>query len=133
MSSPKTEWVPSPSRPSLKVCSRGSISTGTRDVQRATARPTFNAAVLTEETLARVRGLNAIAKGRGQTLAQMALMWVLRDPHIASTLVGTSSVSQLAENLAALEHPDFSAEELATIDRYAVDSGIDLWRSSSDL
>src|SRR6266849_4005065 len=109
----------------------GKYLEGTRDVQRAAARPTFNAAVLTEETLARVRGLNEIAKGRGQTLAQMALMWVLRDPHIASTLVGTSSVSQLAENLAALEHPDFTAEELAMIDRYAVDSGIDLWRSSS--
>jgi L-glyceraldehyde 3-phosphate reductase len=105
----------------------------TRDVQRAAARPTFNAAVLTEETLARVRGLNQIAKERGQTLAQMALVWVLRDPRIASTLVGTSSVSQLAENLAALDQPDFTAEELAMIDRHAVDSGIDLWRSSSDL
>jgi len=106
---------------------------GSRDVQRAAARPTFNAAVLTEETLARVRGLNEIAKGRGQTLAQMALVWVLRDPRIASTLVGTSSVAQLAENLAALDQPDFTAEELAKIDRYAVDSGIDLWRSSSNL
>jgi L-glyceraldehyde 3-phosphate reductase len=102
-------------------------------VQRAAARPTFNDAILTEETLARVRGLNEIAKGRGQTLAQMALVWVLRDPRIASTLVGTSSVAQLAENLAALDQPDFTAEELAMIDRYAVESGIDLWRSSSDL
>ena len=106
---------------------------GTSAVQRATARPTFNAAVLTEETLARVRGLNEIAKERGQTLAQMALVWVLRDPRVASTLVGTSSVSQLAENLAALDQPDFTADELARIDRYAVDSGIDLWRASSDL
>jgi L-glyceraldehyde 3-phosphate reductase len=104
-----------------------------RGVQRAAHRPTFNDAVLTEETLARVRGLNGIAKGRGQTLAQMALMWVLRDPCIASTLVGTSSVEQLKENLAALDQPGFTAEELAEIDRYAVDSGIDLWRSSSDL
>src|SRR5258708_9390959 len=71
---------------------------GTSAVQRATARPTFNAAVLTEETLARVRGLNAIAQGRGQTLAQMALMWALRDPHIASTLVGAPTVAQLAEH-----------------------------------
>jgi L-glyceraldehyde 3-phosphate reductase len=106
---------------------------GARDVQRAAHRPTFNAAVLTEETLARVRGLNGIAKGRGQTLAQMALVWVLRDPRIASTLVGTSSVEQLKENLAALDQPGFTAEELSKIDRYAVDSGIDLWRSSSDL
>jgi L-glyceraldehyde 3-phosphate reductase len=106
---------------------------GKPHVQRAASRPTFNDAILTEETLARVRGLNEIAKGRGQTLAQMALVWVLRDPRIASTLVGTSSVAQLTENLAALDQPDFTAEELAMIDRYAVDSGIDLWRSSSDL
>ena len=106
---------------------------GAPDVERAAHRPTFNAAVLTEETLARVRGLNGIAKARGQTLAQMALVWVLRDPRIASTLVGTSSVEQLKENLAALDQAGFTAEELAAIDRYAVDSGIDLWRSSSDL
>jgi L-glyceraldehyde 3-phosphate reductase len=104
---------------------------GAADVHRATARPTFDTAVLTEETLARVRGLNEIAQRRGQTLAQMALVWVLRDPRVASTLVGTSSVAQLAENLAALEHPEFSAEELAHIDRYAVDSGVDLWKTSS--
>jgi L-glyceraldehyde 3-phosphate reductase len=106
---------------------------GTRDVERATARPTFDASILTEKTLARVRGLNEIAKERGQTLAQMALMWVLRDRRVASTLVGASSVAQMAENLAALDHPEFTAEELAKIDRYAVDSGLDLWRSSSDL
>ena len=111
----------------------GKYLDGTSGVQRAAARPTFRSAILTEETLARVRGLNEIAKGRGQTLAQMALVWVLRDPRIASTLVGTSSVAQLAENLAALDQPNFTAEELAGIDRYAVDSGIDLWRSSSDL
>jgi L-glyceraldehyde 3-phosphate reductase len=63
----------------------------------------------------------------------MALVWVLRDSRIASTLVGTSSVAQLAENLAALDQPNFTAEDLARIDRYAVDSGIDLWRSSSEL
>ncbi len=106
---------------------------GASDVERATARPTFNADALTEKTFARVRGLNEIAKRRGQTLAQMALVWVLRDPRIASTLVGTSSVAQLEENLAALDHPDFTKDELAEIDRYAVDSGIDLWRSSSEL
>ncbi len=106
---------------------------GTAGVHRAAARPTFTTSVLTEETLARVRGLNEIAKARGQTLAQMALVWVLRDPRVASTLVGTSSVAQLAENLAALDQPNFTPEELAKIDRYAVDSGIDLWRSSSEL
>ena len=106
---------------------------GAAGAQRAVARPTFNTAVLTEETLARVRGLNAIAKSRGQSLAQMALVWVLRDPRVASTLVGVSSVAQLKENLAALDHPNFTAEELAKIDRHAVESGIDLWRASSDL
>ena len=102
-------------------------------VQRATARPTFDESVLTEETLARVRGLNAIARRRGQTLAQMALVWVLRDRRVTSALVGASSVEQLAENLAALNQPWFTPEELAEIDRYAVDSGVDLWRSSSEL
>src|SRR5258707_11827560 len=106
---------------------------GTADVHGGAARPTFDKAVLTAETLARVRGLNEIAKARGQTLAQMALVWVLRDPRVTSTLVGTSSGAQLAENLAALDQPNFTSEELAKIDRYAVDSGIDLWRSSSDL
>jgi L-glyceraldehyde 3-phosphate reductase len=106
---------------------------GTAEAHRATARPTFDTSVLTETTRARLRGLNEIAKRRGQTLAQMALVWVLRDARIASTLVGASSVEQLAENLAALEHPDFTTAELQEIDRYAVDSGIDLWRASSDL
>ena len=106
---------------------------GKEGVRRAAARPTFNAAVLTEDTLKRVRKLNAIASARGQTLAQMALMWVLRDARVASTLVGASTVAQLAENLAAISQPDFSTEELENIDRYAVDSGIDLWRASSDL
>jgi L-glyceraldehyde 3-phosphate reductase len=106
---------------------------GAAEAYRATARPTFDTAVLTEATLARLRGLNEIARQRGQTLAQMALVWVLRDPRVTSTLVGTSSVAQLAENLAALDHPDFTAEELANIDRYAVDAGVDLWKESSAL
>jgi L-glyceraldehyde 3-phosphate reductase len=106
---------------------------GSANVHRATARPSFDVSVLTEDTLSRVRGLNAIAQERGQTLAQMALVWVLRNPCVASTLVGASSVEQLAENLRALDHPTFTAEELARIDRLAVDSGIDLWRASSEL
>ncbi|HEY5753717.1 MAG TPA: L-glyceraldehyde 3-phosphate reductase [Chthoniobacterales bacterium] len=106
---------------------------GSADVHRATARPTFDVSVLTEDTLTRVRGLNAIAQRRGQTLAQMALVWALRDPRVTSVLVGTSSVEQLEENLKALDHSAFTPEELAEIDRYAVDSGIDLWRASSDL
>ena len=86
---------------------------------------------LSDDVLARVRALNEIAGRRGQTLAQMALAWVLRDPRLTSTLVGASSVQQLEQNVAALEKPSFDDAELAEIDRYAVESGIDLWRGSS--
>jgi L-glyceraldehyde 3-phosphate reductase len=106
---------------------------GSAEVHRATFRPTFDKSVLTEGTLARVRGLSEIAKTRGQTLAQMALVWVLRDRRVASALVGASSVEQLGENLAALNQPHFTPEELAEIDRYAVDSGVDFWRVSSEI
>jgi L-glyceraldehyde 3-phosphate reductase len=107
--------------------------TGSAEVNRATARPTFDNRMLTEATLVRVRALHEIAKRRGQTLAQMALVWVLRDPRVASALVGASSVAQMKENLAALQQPRFTGEELREIDRHAVESGIDLWRASSDL
>jgi L-glyceraldehyde 3-phosphate reductase len=103
------------------------------EAPRAPTRPSFDNAVLTEATLSRMRALNDMAKRRGQTLAQMALVWVLRDRRVASTLVGASSVAQMKENLAALRHPSFSDEELREIDRYAVESGVDLWRTSSDL
>jgi L-glyceraldehyde 3-phosphate reductase len=86
---------------------------------------------LSDDVLARVRALNEIAGRRGQTLAQMALAWVLRDPRVTSTLVGASSVQQLEQNVAALDKPSFDEAELADIDRYAVESGIDLWRGSS--
>ena len=69
------------------------------------------------ETLAKVRALNEIAKGRGQTLAQMALAWVLRDPRVTSAIAGASSVEQLEQNVGALANLDFSAEELSLIDR----------------
>jgi len=111
----------------------GKYLEGANGVQRATERPTFDGSALSEQTLARVRGLNAIARRRGQTLAQMALVWVLRDRRVTSALVGASSVEQLDENLAALDQPRFTSEELAEIDRHAVDSGIDLWRASSEL
>jgi L-glyceraldehyde 3-phosphate reductase len=86
---------------------------------------------LTEENLARVRALNEIAQGRGQALAQMAIAWTLRDARVTSALIGASSVGQLEQNVAALDNLDFSAEELTEIDRYAVDSGINLWAESS--
>ncbi|MDT5078286.1 MAG: L-glyceraldehyde 3-phosphate reductase [Mycobacterium sp.] len=103
------------------------------DVDRATARPTFDDELVTDEVRERLHGLAGIAERRGQSLAQLALAWVLRDPSVASTLVGASSVAQLEENLGALDNVDFTADELTEIDRYASDSGIDLWRESSDV
>ena len=89
--------------------------------------------VLNRENLDRVRALNEIAKRRGQSLAQMAYAWVLRDPRVTSTLIGASSVAQLRENVAALANMDFSADELAEIDRFAVEGGVNLWeRPSTD-
>ena len=76
--------------------------------------------------------MNDIAGGRGQTLAQMALAWVLRDARMTSALIGASSVAQLEENLAALEQLSFTDDELAEIDRYATDGKIGIWSASSD-
>jgi L-glyceraldehyde 3-phosphate reductase len=87
--------------------------------------------MVSEDVLARVRALNEIAARRGQSLAQLALAWALRDPRVTSALVGASSVAQLEQNVAALQQPDLDPAELEEIDRYAVDSGIDLWRGSS--
>jgi L-glyceraldehyde 3-phosphate reductase len=87
---------------------------------------------LTDETLAKVRALNELAAGRGQSLAQMALAWVLRDPRVTSALIGASSVQQLETNVAALDRLDFSDDELAEIDRYATESDLNLWARSSE-
>ena len=84
--------------------------------------------MLSDANLNHVRALTAIAERRGQSLAQMALAWALRDPRVTSVLIGASSVAQLEENIGALGHLDFSDAELAEIDQHAVDSGIDLWR-----
>jgi len=89
------------------------------------------AAHLNDANLARVRALDAIAKARGQSLAQMALAWVLRDPRVSSTLIGASSAAQIRENVAALDRLDFSADELAAIERHAQEGGVDLWRAPS--
>jgi L-glyceraldehyde 3-phosphate reductase len=86
---------------------------------------------LSEENLERVRGLNEIAKQRGQTLAQMALAWVLRDPRITSTLIGASNSAQIRENVAALKNLVFSEDELAAIDLQAQEGQINLWAGSS--
>jgi L-glyceraldehyde 3-phosphate reductase len=88
--------------------------------------------MLTEETLAKIRGLNQVATRRGQSLAQMALAWVLRDPRVTSALIGVSSARQLEEDLAALERLDFADTELAEIDRLATESGINIWAASSE-
>jgi L-glyceraldehyde 3-phosphate reductase len=86
---------------------------------------------LSEDTLAKVRALNQIATRRGQTLAQLALAWSLRDPRVTSALIGASSVAQLEQNVGALDNLAFSPAELAEIDRYATESGINLWAASS--
>ena len=87
---------------------------------------------LTEENLARVRALAAIARRRGQSLAQMAIAWTLRDARVTSALIGASSVEQLEQNVAALERLEFDDAELTEIDGHAVDSGINLWAESSE-
>ena len=88
-------------------------------------------ALLNERNMDHVRSLATVAAARGQSLAQMALAWTLRDPRVTSTLVGASSVAQLEDNVAALSGPPFSDDELAEIDRYAVEGGINLWARSS--
>jgi L-glyceraldehyde 3-phosphate reductase len=93
---------------------------------------TLGADQLTEATLTRVRALNEIAQRRGQTLAQLALVWALRDPRVTSLVIGASSARQLEENVAALDNPTLSAEELTAIDSHAADTDdVDLWRSQS--
>jgi L-glyceraldehyde 3-phosphate reductase len=79
-----------------------------------------------------VRALNELAQRRGQTLAQMAIAWTLRDPRVTSSLIGARTVEQLEDSLGALKRLDFSDEELAEIDGHAVEAGINLWKASSD-
>jgi L-glyceraldehyde 3-phosphate reductase len=87
---------------------------------------------LDEATLTHVRRLDEIARSRGQRLAQLALQWVLRDPRVTSTVIGASSVEQLDTNLDALAGPPLTDEELAAIDRYAVDAGVNLWAEHTE-
>jgi L-glyceraldehyde 3-phosphate reductase len=91
----------------------------------------FSERLVTQENLARVGALNEIAKSRGQTLAQLAIAWALRDQRVTSALLGASSVEQLEQNVAALAQLDFDPGELEEIDRYAVDAGINIWEASS--
>jgi L-glyceraldehyde 3-phosphate reductase len=92
----------------------------------------FSESMLSEENLARVRALSEVAAARGQTLAQLAIAWVLRDPRVSSALLGASSVGQLEQNVAALSNLSLSDDELAAIDRHAQDGTINIWSGSSD-
>jgi L-glyceraldehyde 3-phosphate reductase len=91
----------------------------------------MSAEMLSEDVLSRVRSLNDIAKRRGQSLAQLAIQWALRDPRMTSVVIGASSVAQLEANAASVNGPVLTEEELAEIDRYATEAGIDLWAPSS--
>jgi L-glyceraldehyde 3-phosphate reductase len=104
---------------------------GIPEGSRASRPDSLSRDMLSDENLGRVRSLNEIARRRGQTLAQMAVAWTLRQPQVTSALIGASSVRQLEDNVAALQNLDFSPEELTEIDRYAIDSGIDLWRGAA--
>ncbi|MFL5931464.1 MAG: L-glyceraldehyde 3-phosphate reductase [Gaiellaceae bacterium] len=104
---------------------------GIPEGSRASRPSSLSPELISDQALEKIRGLNDLARGRGQTLAQLALAWTLRDPRVTSALIGASSVAQLEDNLAALDNLDFSDEELAEIDRYATESGINLWASSS--
>ncbi len=102
---------------------------GIPEGSRASRAGSLSRDMLNEENLAHIRALNDIAVGRGQSLAQLAIAWALRDPRVTSVLIGASSVAQLEQNVSALDNLKFTADELATIDRYAVDGGVDLWRT----
>jgi L-glyceraldehyde 3-phosphate reductase len=104
---------------------------GIPEDSRAARNTSLSPSKLTDQMMAKVRGLNDLAATRGQSLAQMALAWTLRDPRMTSTLIGASSVAQLEDSLHALDNLDFSDEELAEIERYATDSDINLWARSS--
>jgi L-glyceraldehyde 3-phosphate reductase len=104
---------------------------GIPEDSRAARDGSLSREMLSDDNLARIRALNEIAAGRGQSLAQLALAWTLRDPRITSTLIGASSVAQLEDNVGALARLDFSDDELAEIDRYAVEAGINIWERSS--
>jgi len=106
------------------------VPTGSRAARGGSLRQEF----LTEENLGHVRALAEVAAARGQSLAQMAISWTLRDPRVTSALLGASSVAQLDENLAALQTLDFDSGELARIDEHAIDAGVNIWAArSSDL
>ncbi len=106
---------------------------GIPEGSRASRPTSLSPDLLSDENLGKIRSLNELARRRGQSLAQMALAWTLRDPRMTSTLIGASSVEQLEANVGALDRLDFSTDELAEIDRHATESGINIWaRPSSE-
>ena len=105
---------------------------GVPEGSRVTWASSLSRELLTDDALAKIRALNDLAAGRGQSLAQMALAWVLRDERVTSALIGASSVGQLEENIAAIDGLGFTDDELAQIDRYATDSSINIWSASSE-
>jgi L-glyceraldehyde 3-phosphate reductase len=104
---------------------------GIPDDSRASRHGSLSPDLIDDQALAKIRALNEIAARRGQSLAQLALAWTLRDPRVTSALVGASSVEQLEANVAALDKLGFSEEELAEIDRYATEADINIWAASS--
>jgi len=104
---------------------------GIPEGSRASRHGSLSPDLINEQSLAKVRALNEIAARRGQTLAQLALAWTLRDERVTSTLIGASSVGQLEANVATLDNLDLSKEELEEIDRYATDANLNLWAASS--
>jgi L-glyceraldehyde 3-phosphate reductase len=105
---------------------------GIPDGSRASWPSSLSPSLINDEAISKIRALNEIAAGRDQTLAQLALAWVLRDSRVTSALIGASSVAQLEANLAALDRLDFTDDELEEIDRYATDSAINIWAASSE-
>jgi L-glyceraldehyde 3-phosphate reductase len=105
---------------------------GIPDDSRAAQGKSLDPELLSERALSHIRSLNEVAQGRGQSLAQLALAWVLRDQRVTTVLIGASSVAQLDDNLAVLDNLELSQDELDTIEQHAVDSGINLWAQSSD-
>jgi L-glyceraldehyde 3-phosphate reductase len=106
---------------------------GVPEDSRASREGSFSQKMLTADNLARVRALNTIAARRGQSLAQMAIAWVLRDPRVTSALIGARTVAQLDDSLDALKTLDFSPEDLAEIETHAADGGIDIWKVSASI
>jgi L-glyceraldehyde 3-phosphate reductase len=105
---------------------------GVPEDSRANAAGSFSKKLLSEKNLDHVRQLNKVAKGRGQTLAQMAIAWVLRDARVTSALIGARNVEQLDNSLDALDNLSFTGAELARINRYAQDGGLDLWKGARE-